>query len=380
VATTRASQKMYLLESDNYASDRPFKFLKQTHNEMRTSPYVDFRGIPQTLFEDDSVGQNGKTSEIMVHKTTPTDMTKFVPETVLEEITHILDSIFIKETGDHEEGGEIQLPTILKTKTGHYEDVSDLNGIAIPTILYDYIVALYDTSEDDANRKNSILYDMIKGGISQTKPNKHMYLKEVIKQLNPVCETVADYLYMANVYQSVEEKLYFKLKQIERDEYNWLTPTVLQQSKRRMMQVLGEEIMLGEPKIEHTIISYLDEMEHGYINDCLTSYFPDTERFQFSARVDLMTETTLWELKCTSEITAEHMIQTVIYAWIMRTINPVFSKKVKIFNIRTGQILRLDADKSVLDTVVVALLKGKYMKQAPFTEEEFLASCRQYIV
>jgi ribosomal protein S7 len=376
VATTRASQKMYLLESDNYASDRPFKFLKQTHNEMRGNEYIDFRGIPQTLFEDDSVGQT-KTSEIIVHKTTPTDMTKFVPETVLEEITHILDGIFTKELGAHEEGGEIQLPTILKTKTDHYEDVSDLNGIAIPSMLYDYIVALYDDSNEATH--NSILYDMIKGGMSQTKANKHMYLKEVIKQLNPVCETVTDYLYMANVYQSVEEKLYFKLKQIERDEYNWLSPTILQQCKRRMMQVLGEEIMLGEPKIEHTIITYLDEMEHGYINDCLACYFPENEKFQFSARVDLMTETTLWELKCTSEITAEHMIQTVIYAWIMKTIQPKFSKKVKIFNIRTGQILRLDADKSVLDKVVVALLKGKYMKQIPFTEEEFLTTCRQYI-
>jgi hypothetical protein len=92
-----------------------------------------------------------------------------------------------------------------------------------------------------------------------------------------------------------------------------------------------------------------------------------------------MTEETLWELKCTSEITAEHMIQTVIYAWIMRTIDTRFSKKVKIFNIRTGQVLELVAEKSVLDNIVVALFKGKYGEQQPFTDCEFLEECHRYI-
>ena len=399
VATTRASQRLYLLESDNFASDRPLKFLKQTHNVMRTSPYIDFRGIPQSIFEEDSVGPNTMTrsNDITIHKTTPTDMTKFVPETVLEEITQILDQIFIKESNTKDDGmcvDEIQLPTVLRTLEGHYEDVSDLNGIAIPSMLYDYILALYDNDADDSDTdsnkdgcenacgdsKNSILYDMIVKSISQTKPNKHTYLKETIRNLNPVCSTVSDYLYMANVYQSVEEKLYFKLKQIKRDEYTWLSPAILLQCKQRMMHVLGEEIMQGAPKIEDTIITYLDEGEHIAINQCLAAYFPSNEQFQFSARIDLMTESTLWELKCTSEISTEHMIQTVIYAWIMRTIHPGFSRQVKIFNIRTGQIMRLDADKYMLDKVVVALLKGKYRKQEPLTDSEFIASCRQYIV
>ena len=63
----------------------------------------------------------------------------------------------------------------------------------------------------------------------------------------------------------------------------------------------------------------------------------------------------------------------------MRTIDPKFSKNVKIFNIRTGMILRLEADKSVLDSIVIALLKGKYNKVPPSDAADFVSECRKYI-
>ena len=375
VATTRASLRLYLLETDGFPSDRPCKFLKQTHVEMKTKPYIDFRGIPQTLFEEDMKVK--KQNEITIHKTTPTDMVKFISESVLEEITHVLDKIFIPIITNQP---EILLPSVLRTKSGFCEDVSDLNGIAIPALLYDYIRSIY---VDDY--ETGVLYDMIKEKMSNIKPNKHLYLKEVIADLNPICETIEDYLYMANVHQAVEEKLYFKLKQIQKDEYNWLSPEVLKKCKKRLLDVLENEIRMseegggGEPEMEKTIVDCLNEEVNQKLTACLAPYFPDNQQFQFTARIDLMTKDTLWELKCTSEISAEHMIQTVIYAWIMRTIDPQFSKKVKIFNIRTGQVLELITEKHILDTIVVALLKGKYGEQTQFTDEEFITECHSYL-
>lgn len=383
VATTRASTKMYLLESDDYRSDRPFKFLKLKHHEMKTTPYIDFRGIPQSIFEDSGASCAGgansaPTDEETVFRTTPSEMTRFISEAVLEEITVLLDQIFIKETASPLD--EIALPTVLKTRAGFYEDVSDLNGIAIPSLLYDYIINLYTDDTDTSHATcPCILYDMIVQTMSQTKPNKHLYLKGIVLQLDPVCSSIEDYLYMANVYEATQEKLYFKLNQIERDEYTWLTPDVLSQCKHRLLSVLEEEIMMEKPEIEKTIIQYDDDLSHALIQQCLSPYFSGKEVFQFTARIDLMTHSTLWELKCTSEITAEHMIQTVIYAWIMRTIDPKFSRTVKIFNIRTGQILRLDAEKSTLDKIVVSLLKGKYVKQEPISDDMFVRTCRKSI-
>ena len=372
VATTRASKRMYLLETAEWASDRPCKFLRMSHKEMQAKPYIDFRGIPRAIFEKEE--ENVSASKKGPIHVSPTDLTKFISESVLEEITQTLDSIFIKES--EKDITEINLPTTIRTSQGFYEDVSDLNGIAIPAILYDYIASIYtdavdDNADDDAP---CVLYDLIIENINQMKPNKHTFLRSIASQLNPVCENISDYLHMANVLEATNEKLYFKLKQISKDEYTWLTPKILSECKRRMLDVLKKEIEEGEPEIEKWIISYIDADANAKINQLLANHF--TDQFVFTARTDLITESTLWELKCTTEISAEHMIQTVIYAWIMRSIDPEFSKAVKIFNIRTGQVLRLEADKSVLDSIVISLLKGKYEKVEQSTAEDFVSECR----
>jgi hypothetical protein len=370
VATTRASQRLFLLESDEWSSDRPFKFLKMTHNEMRSKPYIDFRGMPRAKFEEESaISRNQNPDEKPLHKVSPTELTKFISESVLEEITALLETLFIKES---EESEQIPLPTTIKTSCGFYEDVSDLNGIAIPALLYDYISALYDTDDDPPT---GILYKMIRENLAQTKPNKHLFLKN--QPLIPQCENIGDYLYMANVLEAAQEKLYFKVKQIMRDEYTWLSSAHLTQCKKRMMNILGKEIQKREPKMEYSIVNYDDEYATDRINESLNPFM--TDRFAFSARVDLLTHKTLWELKCTGEITTEHMIQTVVYAWIMRTVDPKFSKSVKIFNIRLGVVLRLEASIEQLTTIVVSLLKGKYEKAPPSTEADFLSECRKII-
>lgn len=369
VATTRASKRMYLLETAEWSSDRPCKFLQMSHKEMQSKPYIDFRGIPRAVFEKEDP-MTGVSKKGPIH-VSPTDLTKFISESVLEEITQTLDSIFIKESFEE---CEIHLPTTIRTNAGFYEDVSDLNGIAIPAILYDYIISLYTSDEDIP----CVLYDLIIENIKQLKPNKHPFLKEIASNLNPVCESISDYLHMANVLEATNEKLYFKLKQIDCKEYTWLTPKILLECKNRMLDVLKQEIDNGEPDIEKWIIRYTDADENAKINRLLSGHF--TDPFVFAARTDLITESTLWELKCTTELTAEHMIQTVIYAWIMRTIHPGFSKNVKIFNIRTGQVLRLEAEKSVLDTIVIALLKGKYDAVDKSTAEDFVSECRNAII
>ena len=363
VATTRASQRMFLLESDEWSSDRSLKFLRMSHNEMRTQPYIDFRGVPRSKFEEEPTHV---IKEIICHKVTPTDMTKFISDSVLEEITGLLDSLFIKEIS----GEPVALPTMVKTNAGFYEDVSDLHGIAIPCMLYDYISALYDIDENSC-----ILYRMIRENLVLTKPNKHLYLKN--QPLVEQCESVEDYLYMANVYEAAQEKLYFKLKQIERNEYTWLSNGVLSECKKRMMDVLHKEIRREKPLMEHVIVTYDDEYANERLNSQLGSQMKD--QFAFSGRVDLITKNVLWELKCTSEITAEHMIQTVVYAWIVRTLDPSSKKMVKIFNIKTGQVLCLNASLDELTTIVVSILKGKYEKKPPATEADFLTECKEYI-
>jgi len=378
VACTRATKQLFILEKgEENPTDRPLTFLNLTHNEMKQKPYMQFKGQARTIFYDP--GPNDEPVEIVTHHVTPTDLIKFLPESVLEEVSPILEEIFIKETREDEE--MIDIPIIIQTKAGFYEDVSDLNGIAIPAIYYDYLQEkwAYEAEvESEEQDEPNTLYGLIRETMSHTKSSEYRYLKTILETMNMNTETISDYLFMANIFVASQEKLYYKLRQIERDEYNWLTPQSLSKCKQRLLDVLEPECEESRPVIEESIINYIDEESHIAIDRLLDPHFPE-EKFRFSARIDLGTEKTIWELKCTSTISQDHLLQTVIYAWIWRTVYPDAEQVFRIFNIKTGMILRLESDKSILDRIVLELLKGKYERYYPQEDTEFIESCIKLI-
>ena len=369
VACTRASQQLFLLESHDFMSDRPLKFLRFSHKQMMQNPFMTFDGIAQDEFAD-PVDDSANKSEIIIHKTTPTKLTKFISEPILDEIREILSTIFIPI---HKEPLiPIDLPTVIQTKSGFYEDVSDLNGIAIPIMFYDSILADY---EEDPK---SILYSLIKFELGRGSPKDNIFLKKNFKQLEPVCDSISDYLYLANIYQATQERLYFKLNQIKKEEYTWLSSKLLAQCKQRFIETFQEEIENEKPEMEYQLVHYANEDANIEFDRILMPYFP-TKQIRFSARVDFLTEKSLWELKCTSELSEEYLIQTAIYAWILRTIDPVNRKDVKIMNIRTGEILLLQAEKEVLDHIMILLIESKYGKKEPIPDGDFLEGCVSYL-
>ena len=368
VACTRASQQLFLLESYDRSSDRPLKFLRFSHKQMMQLPFMTFDGIAQEEFADDSI-ESGK-NELMLHKATATTLTKFIYEPILDEIREMLTRIFIPV--HREPLTPIDLPTVIETQSGFYEDVSDLNGIAIPNMFYDSILADY---EEDSP---AILYSLIKSELSHGYQKDNIFLKRFFKELQPVCESVSDYLFMANIYQASQERLYFKLNQIKKEEYKWLSHKILAQCKQRFLDTFQEEIENEKPEMEYQLVHYADEDANIEIDRVLMPHFP-LKQFRFSARVDFLTEKSLWELKCTSELSEEYLIQTVIYAWILRTVDPGNRKDVKIMNIRTGEILLLQAEKAVLDHIIILLLESKYGKREPIPDADFLESCISYL-
>ena len=367
VATTRATERLYVFERDQDTCDRPLSFLKMSHHEMKTKDFIEFRGQAQTIFYDRST--KGPEENTIRHHVTPTELVHFIPDSVLIEIIPILLEIFIKET---ENTPMIDIPTTIQTKQGYHEDVSDLNGIAIPAMFYDYIESQYSSQNKPPP---NILYDIIQMGMANVREGEHMFLKQKIRDAKPICEEIGDYLYMANLYIAVQEKLYFKLQQI--DTYDWLSDDILGKCKTRLLDILGKECDNGDkkPLIEETMIHYMDDEDHAQIDETLEPHFQN-RKFRFSARTDIITYRTLWEIKCTSDITHEHMIQTIIYAWIWRMTktSPI---NVKIFNIKSGEIYRLDATTDQLTNIMVLLLKGKYDDRVEMPDTDFVVNNRQ---
>ena len=366
VGATRATGALYLLEKNDFGTDRPLEFLKMNHREMRDASYIDFKGMAQTIFYE-KVGEPGTARLAPRNNITPSELIKFVSETVIEEISPLLDKIFIKVVSNTE---EIDLPTLAKTRKGFYEDVSDLNGIAIPSIYYHHIQRRWKADGDCPN----ILKRMIQNNMESTKDNEHQFLKNIVENMPDICTKISHYLYAANVYSASQEKLYFKLKQIEEDEYNWLEKENVNKCLKRMDATIMPECVKKIPVFEKVLIDYSMETEHEEIDAILRTHFVDGSIFRFSARLDLVTEQSVWELKCTSRITIDHMLQVVIYAWLWQ-ICVGDGRKMKIFNIKSGEILELKASTEELTHVVVALLKGKYSRNVVKSDEEFIAEC-----
>jgi hypothetical protein len=381
VAATRATQGLYLLESDNYATDRPLEFLKKSHIEMKKCDYINFKGHHQTIFQDEE-DMNINDNLVKKHRITPTELVKFISESVIETISPIIDRIFIKET---DETITLDIPSVIETKKGYFEEVSDLNGIAIPCVYYDYLKEAFSETEEEFDNipRGNVLLDVIDNAVDNMRVNDHIFLKEIVNSLPEKIETINDYLYVANVSVAVQETLYFKLKQIDRDEYNWLTDDMVLACKNRLREVIGPDCENTMPSVEDTIIHESSEEQHEKIDEYLSTIFDETQQFRFTGRVDLITETIAWELKCTSEITTEHLVQVIIYAWLWKmrhSYTEEYEDKVfKIFNIKTGEIMRLDATMDDLNTIITTLLKGKFEEPIKKTDEEFIEDCQDCI-
>jgi hypothetical protein len=381
VAGTRPTHGLYVLESDNFRSDRPLEFLKKSHIEMKQCDYIQFRGHHQNIFveDDDEYGRDALFAN--KHNLTPTELIKFIPESVIEDISAILDRIFVSEDRPI---SEIEIPTIIETRQGFFEEVSDLNGITIPCIYYDYLTEKCSSSSSNSKTNSNILLDLITTSIDNMKTNEHKYLKGIVDELPEKIETINDYLFVANLSVAVQETLYFKLKQIERDEYNWLTEGMISRCIERLDSIVSDECKNTVPRIEETIIYQSDEKAHTKIDEFLAPHFGKDVKFRFTARTDLITESTVWEMKCTSKLSIDHMLQVVIYAWLwkMRCSLDVFpsdEKNFKLFNIKTNELLRLEATLEDLHSIILALLKGKFQKQELKVDDEFIADCQNYL-
>lgn len=395
VACTRSTHKLVVIEKDDNFYDRPFDFLKKTHREMRDEGYVEFSGIPREKFYEKSMLDTTEKDKERFFDVVPSELAKYVQEHVLENITPLLDTIFIQEVEPREDT-TIDIPNVIQTSRGLYEDVCDLNGIAIPSIYYDHLFRKYESDGvKPVNIGASILRHIIVDSLSETTEKQCTYLKRTVDSMPEECETAADYLRLSNLYVACKERLLFKWNQIGEGDYGWLSQDVIQSFMERLDSVIGKECAEIPPLVEHSIIDREMDAENDIIHSILQYYSAIfSRRIRFSARADLVTWRTLWELKCTNAITTEHKLQTILYAWLwqvvnmknvpnpfrmQRTMDCSNPREVRLFNIKTGEILRLNASFEELTIIVVELLKGKYETHKPKTNEEFLQDCEKFM-
>lgn len=366
VAATRASCKLFVVEFENNRYSRPLDFLKMNHHEMKRVDYMDFKGVPRKYFEMET--EDKDENLIKTKRVHGSSLINFIPDSIIEQISPIIERIFKQGSPSNTLISELEIPNIIQTQQGLFEGVSDLNGIAIPCMLYDQ---LYNQYYPEKENPGNTLFRRIHMLLLESKEDEHIYIRKFVDKLPNPCKTIEDYLFLANVLSSIEENLNYRLKQIDKNDYNWLSYELVETCIERYKGVILDDINEGSPfEAEKYIISPSMVREQEQLNRVLSPYFMNIQ-FEFSGILDLMTKSSVYEFKCTGSLTLEHKVQLVFYAWVYNVIYRE-PRKFKLFNVKTNELLVMDYEFDDLTNIMVSLLKGKYEELERKTDKEFL--------
>jgi hypothetical protein len=343
VAATRARTRLILLES---VSEGPLPFLKC----QQPSDFLEFKGKEKylNLMDFGFCGQvMSQTKQTEQHRSSVTELTKFLNERSLELLTAIADQVFTEE---QKELYTVNIPSKIQTPTGS-EDISDINGIVIPA-MFEAKMSKEGQSTIEIDVRNTLL--------DLQANQSHLFLQTAASKLPSKIERVEEFLQLGVVYNAFTEKVYHRLQQIK--DVDWLTEDAVQ-TCFQSLTTFDEDTIFEQP-IESDV-RHLTEYGHVFL----------------SGRMDAITDECVWEFKCVDNLTLEHQMQLLTYAWMWRREHEeeYGSREFRLLNIRTGQIKRLDATSPFLEDAIRILFENKWAKRDPLSDTRFVERCLQGI-
>jgi len=363
VAATRSTSTLIVIETAE-----PLDFLKLSHSQMNQSNYITFEGVPLGIMNNSPPTKSLKPDELPIIKTSPTELIKFLDETLLMKISLLLEDLFLTDNLSFPLN-EVKLQTNIETNYGEHhlcEEVFDINGLMIPA-LFEETYSPCKTSSIKTFMQDYYAKNMIK--------NSNMFYVNRIKQIDFENMSIQDHLKMVTLYISIQEKLMFKVAQI--NHYNWLEEKDVSKIFANMKRHIGSP---EELEYERTIIEYKPESEssmYSKIDEFIKTHVTMGKKMRFKARVDAITPTTIWEFKCTDSLEIEHLLQVIIYAWLWQqscflTQGP---RIFKLMNIKTSEVQTLKYNEEVINQIMIMILKSKYNIRQNVSDLEFIEKC-----
>jgi len=342
VAMSRATEELIVIHD---ISMRKLPFLKNTLENISKKSYCSVNYIPPRYKQSLDIRKlehhtKIKEDKVIKHQTSVTDLTKYIKEDILEDINNICDEIFITKQATNNKKLKTNIDGRKRKLT---EQVSDITGVVIPTI-WEY------------NKKNKT---KIKEELDK-RINKRS--GDLIRNYsyNYPCITIRDYLRMGNLYISVVNGCENNLNQI--DTFEWLTESDRDMCLLNLDTIIScENTLKFEYEIDNGVFTYKHET-YGIL--------------KIGNRVDLIDDNYLYEFKCTKELTTEHKLQLLIYAWITKNIteedNTLLNKGYRLFNIVNNELLELNYDENKVKEVMELLFINKYSETVEMNDNEFI--------
>jgi hypothetical protein len=170
---------------------------------------------------------------------------------------------------------------------------------------------------------------------------------------------------MCTVYSALQDGLLFRLEQLT--SYNWLDQATVDSCHEHM-----QDQVTTKTEYEQTLV-----LDQCAINRFILENFGnEIGKVTINARIDAMDDTTVWEFKCVNEITLEHKLQLIIYAWLWQYGSQLIHGKrmFKIINMRTGEVILINHKSPIITEIICLLLRNKYGKDERLSDADFLKS------
>jgi hypothetical protein len=340
VATTRASEVLIVIESDD---ELQLDFMNMTHQELAGNRMVQFLGIPPKNLKDKEQPMGE------IHKTSVTELTSYISEENNEKLMELLDKVFEVEKKPSDKK-TVDIPLNIVTNNGKTEDVSDINGLVIPS--------MFEFKRNNVCTLKNIIGGMYKKSNKETKELINSVLNTKVSK-----DATEQFLCMGNLYIALREKIHSKLNQI--DNYTWLTQDMIDICHKNLKKnITGEcqfEVCIGNSVNSQGDICFIYSTNlYGVV--------------EVTSRVDCIDDNTIWEFKCVSTLQNEHLLQLLVYAWIWENTTDT-PKEFKIINIRTGEVRKLIYKAYYVEEAMSILFSNKYSKRPKDEDEVFINKC-----
>jgi hypothetical protein len=284
-----------------------------------------------------------------------TRLTQYLTEREMSEAMRCVRTKTLREP--HQ---DVPVPLRVKTTGGTSEEVSELNGLAVPALF-----------EAQSTRRASSMQEMC---ITEL-PRVGSYSSEAQLKLT----TISDYLRIAAIYGFVTGGFLSKPEQIK--SYDWLTPELCEPLLAVLREHLGSKSAKTAAQFEVPVL--LPPAEAGFA-------------VQVAGRLDALTEDAIFELKCTREISDEHLLQLVLYGWMwdnMPSTVPAGDSRDKkaertqqcadsrgprrllLLNFRTGELREVVSTPAERERVARVLVQAYLRGDPKLDDVTFLANC-----
>lgn len=323
VALTRSSEKLFILHSykENFL---PFLDISKLEK------YCNIYNNKDMLINKENINFNYNDNIGVV------DLVKYLNPKINTYIKNKYEKKEIKTE-------EVKLKKInnsIKQKNNKWEQVSDINGIAIP-IFYEY-----KCRNEKINKISSLIHlnNLVKNNISINLEYKFIFkykkfIEKLFKQKTKL--EINDLLFLANLWNSFLKKVNFKLNQIDLDKYNWLNKEDLKCIDKIISNYVNNNSEF-EVKLENKDFKEIyNKKIIGYI-DC----------------IDFKNKT-IWEFKFCSKIKDEHFYQIIIYNYLFKKQQQKIlslSNKINNFNyIKENEIINIKYNNKIINVKFIKL-------------------------